>query len=119
MKEVATITVRQDPDEPQLKMRLYKGHPHFYISVESDDPRIPPFMPIRIRPTNVSDAKKESAKFLYIIRGVFRRALGKTPDLPLYMKESESGLIPEKWTVEKCSSAQVKGAEGNEEKSVQ
>src|SRR5258708_7309935 len=29
------------------------------------------------------------------------------------------GLIPEKWTVEKCSSAQVKGAEGNEEKSVQ
>jgi hypothetical protein len=31
----------------------------------------------------------------------------------------ESGLIPEKWTVEKCGSAQVKGAEGNEEKSVQ
>ena len=30
-----------------------------------------------------------------------------------------AGLIPEKWTVEKCSSAQVKGAEGNEEKSVQ
>src|SRR5260221_3501872 len=30
-----------------------------------------------------------------------------------------SGLIPEKWTVEKCSSAQVKGAEGNEEKSGQ
>jgi hypothetical protein len=29
------------------------------------------------------------------------------------------GLIPEKWTVEKCSSAQVKGAGGNEEKSVQ
>ena len=29
------------------------------------------------------------------------------------------GLIPGKWTVEKCSSAQVKGAEGNEEKSVQ
>jgi hypothetical protein len=34
-------------------------------------------------------------------------------------KDEESGLIPEKWTVEKCSSAQVKGAEGNEEKSVQ
>jgi len=31
----------------------------------------------------------------------------------------ESGLIPKNWTVEKCSSAQVKGAEGNEEKSVQ
>jgi hypothetical protein len=30
-----------------------------------------------------------------------------------------TGPIPEKWTVEKCSSAQVKGAEGNEEKSVQ
>ena len=29
------------------------------------------------------------------------------------------GLIPKNWTVEKCSSAQVKGAEGNEEKSVQ
>ena len=35
------------------------------------------------------------------------------------MKILPSGLIPEKWTVEKCSSAQVKGAEGNEEKSVQ
>jgi hypothetical protein len=34
-------------------------------------------------------------------------------------EEKEIGLIPEKWTVEKCSSAQVKGAEGNEEKSVQ
>jgi hypothetical protein len=33
--------------------------------------------------------------------------------------EDYTGLIPEKWTVEKCSSAQVKGAEGNEEKSVQ
>jgi hypothetical protein len=33
--------------------------------------------------------------------------------------EATCGLIPEKWTVEKCSSAQVKGAEGNEEKSVQ
>src|SRR5258708_3406209 len=31
----------------------------------------------------------------------------------------ETGPILEKWTVEKCSSAQVKGAEGNEEKSVQ
>src|SRR5258708_36490865 len=25
------------------------------------------------------------------------------------------GLIPKNWTIEKCSSAQVKGAEGNEE----
>jgi hypothetical protein len=31
----------------------------------------------------------------------------------------DGGLIPKNWTVEKCSSAQVKGAEGNEEKSVQ
>jgi len=29
------------------------------------------------------------------------------------------GLIPKNWTVEKCGCAQVKGAEGNEEKSVQ
>jgi len=33
--------------------------------------------------------------------------------------DMDSGLIPKNWTVEKCSSAQVKGAEGNEEKSVQ
>jgi hypothetical protein len=36
-----------------------------------------------------------------------------------YCQCPDCGLIPEKWTVEKCSSAQVKGAEGNEEKSVQ
>ena len=35
------------------------------------------------------------------------------------VRQEVNGLIPEKWTVEKCSSAQVKGAEGNEEKSVQ
>jgi len=34
-------------------------------------------------------------------------------------KSLNRGLIPKNWTVEKCSSAQVKGAEGNEEKSVQ
>jgi len=92
MKKVATLTVRQDPDEPKLKVGLYKGDPHFYISVESHDPRIPPFMPMRIRPTDVADAKTESEKLLYIIRGVFRQALGKTPDLPEHMKELESEI---------------------------
>src|SRR6266446_10971857 len=38
---------------------------------------------------------------------------GKGPEKSRF----DSGLIPKNWTVEKCSSAQVKGAEGNEEKS--
>jgi hypothetical protein len=44
---------------------------------------------------------------------------GDTLQVRLVIKFEATGLIPEKWTVEKCSSAQVKGAEGNEEKSVQ
>jgi hypothetical protein len=89
MKEIATLTVRQDPDEPQLKMRLYGGDPDFYIQVESDHPAIPHFMPMRITPTNLKAAKSESEKLLHIIRGVFRLALGKAPDLPEDMKEME------------------------------
>jgi hypothetical protein len=92
IKEVATLTVRQDPDEPQLKMRLYEGDPDFYIGVESDRPAIPPFMPMRITPTNLKDAKREAKKFLHIIRGVCRQTLGKTPDLPEDMKEMESEI---------------------------
>jgi hypothetical protein len=72
MKEVATITVRQDPDEPRLKMRLYESDPLFYISVENDPPAIPPLTPMRIKPTNVAGAKRESEKFLHMIRGAFR-----------------------------------------------
>ena len=44
-------------------------------------------------------------------------ALNQSLNEPLTQRTS--GLIPKNWTVEKCSSAQVKGAEGNEEKSVQ
>src|SRR5882724_4251191 len=44
--------------------------------------------------------------------------LGRTR-IALRFADQLSGLIPKNWTVEKCSSAQVKGAEGNEEKSVQ
>jgi hypothetical protein len=92
MTEVATLTIRQDPDEPRLKMRIYRGSTWFYISVESDDPTIPRFMPMRIKATNVTDAKKESENLLHIIRGVFRQALGKTPDLPEHMEEMESEI---------------------------
>jgi hypothetical protein len=89
MKEVATLTVRQDPEEPRLKVRIYRGGAKFYIRIESDHPGIPTSMPMRITPSNFKDAKRESEKFLHLIRGVFRQALGKNPDLPESMKEME------------------------------
>lgn len=92
MKEVATLTVRQDPDEPRLKVRMYRSEERFYIRVESDHPAIPTSMPMRISPSNFRDAKRESEKFLYLIRGVFRQSLGKTPDLPESMKKMESQI---------------------------
>jgi integrase len=48
-----------------------------------------------------------------------RRFVDLSENALAWLEEYRRGLIPEKWTVEKCSSAQVKGAEGNEEKSVQ
>jgi hypothetical protein len=92
MKEIAKLTIRQDPDEPRLTMRIYRGNSNIYIRIESQDPRIPVSMPMRIKPTNFKDAKKEAEKFLYLVRGVLRQALGKTPDLPANMKEIESEL---------------------------
>jgi hypothetical protein len=93
MKEVATLTIRQDPDEPQLQMRIYRDKlEHFYACIESDDPAIPPFMPMRIQPGNFKDAKKEGEKFLHLARGVFRAASGKAPDLPDDMKEMEKEI---------------------------
>ena len=92
MKRVATLTVRQDPDEPQLKMQLLRSNPHFYIEVESDHPAISTMMPRRITPTNFRDAKREALNFLYLIRGAFRQMLGKTPDLPEEMKGIESEI---------------------------
>jgi hypothetical protein len=89
MKEVARLKVRQDPDEPQLRLRIYRGNTSFYISIESDHPAVPPLMPTRIKATNFKDAKSQSAKFLHLMRGTFRQALGKTPDLPGDMKEME------------------------------
>jgi hypothetical protein len=92
MKEVATLTVRQDSDEPRLKVRLYLGEARFYIRLASDHPGIPTSMPMRITPRNFRDAKKESEKFLYLIRGVFRQMLGKNLDFPEHMKEMESEI---------------------------
>jgi len=89
MKEVATLTVRQDPDEPRLKVRIYREHPNFYIGIESDHPAIPPSLPMQIRSANFKDAKVEAEKLLRLTRGVFRQALGKAPDLPQEMKEME------------------------------
>jgi hypothetical protein len=92
MKEVATSTVRQDPEEPRLKVRIYRGGAKFYIRIESDHPGIPTSMPMRITPRNFRDAKRESEKFLHLIRGAFRQILGKAPDLPESMKEMESEI---------------------------
>jgi hypothetical protein len=83
MKEVATLTVRQDPDEPRLRVRMYRGEERFYIRVESDHPAIPTSMPMRINPSNFRDAQRESEKFLYLIRQI----LGKTTDLPESMQK--------------------------------
>jgi hypothetical protein len=93
MKEVATLTVRQNPVEPRLKMRIYRDkREHFYGCIESDDPAIPPLMPVRIKSTNFKDAKARAEKWLHIIRGIFRVASGKAPDLPVHMKEMEKEI---------------------------
>jgi hypothetical protein len=92
MKEVTTVTIRQDPDEPRLKMRIYRSDSIFYIRIETDHLAVPLCMPIRVEANNFKDAKSESEKFLRIIRGLFRHALGKTPDLPEEMKEMESEI---------------------------
>jgi hypothetical protein len=92
MKEIATLTVRQHPDEPRLKVRMYRGEERFYIRVECGYPGIPTSMPMRITPSNFRDAKKESEKFLYLIRGVFRQMLRKNADFPEYMKQMESEI---------------------------
>jgi hypothetical protein len=63
MKEVATLTVRQDPEEPRLKVRIYRGGAKFYIRIESDHPGIPTSMPMRINESNFKDAKKSRKSF--------------------------------------------------------
>lgn len=65
--------------KPRLKVRMYRGEEKFYIRIESDHPAIPPFMPMRIFPSNFKDAKRESEKFLHLIRGAFRQVFGKRP----------------------------------------
>jgi hypothetical protein len=65
MKRVATLTVRQDSDEPQLKIQLLRSNPHFYLKVESDHPAVPTLMPLRIGPTNLKDAKRKADLTLF------------------------------------------------------
>ena len=92
MKKVATLTIPQDPDEPRLTMRIYRAKGKFYIRIESDHPAIPPFMPMPIGPTNLEVAKSQSETLLHIMRGVFRQALGRSPDFPAHLKEMESEI---------------------------
>jgi hypothetical protein len=92
MKEVATLTIHQDPDEPRLKLKIYRGNTRFYISIESNHPAIPPSMPVCIAAANFVEAKSQASKLLHMIRGVFRQASGKAPDLPEDMKEIESEM---------------------------
>ena len=92
MKEVATVTIPQDRDEPRLTLRIYRGKAKFYICIESDYRAIPPFMHMPIRPTNLEDAKRQSETLLHIVRGTFRQAVGKSPDLPEHLKQAESEI---------------------------
>jgi hypothetical protein len=89
MKKVTTLTVRQDLQEPRLKVKIYQSDANFYIRIESDHPTIPTSMPMRIQVTNFKDAKGEAVKMLRLIRGVFRGCLGKAPDLPECTNEME------------------------------
>jgi len=92
MKEVATLKIRQDPDEPRLKIRIYRSDTTFYIWVECHHPAIPSFVPFSIKAANLLEAKSQSAKLLHLLRGLFRQALGKAPDLPEDMKQIESEI---------------------------
>src|SRR5438552_14763260 len=92
MKEVAILTIDQDPDEPRLTMRIYRGKAKFSIRIESDHPANPPFMPMPIRSTNLEDARSQSETLLHIMRNVFRQALGRSPDFPAHSKEMESEI---------------------------
>jgi hypothetical protein len=92
MKEVATVTIPQDRDEPRLTLRIYRGKAKFYIRIESDYRAIPPFMHMPIRPTNLEDAKSESKMLLHLIRTSFRHISGKTLDLPGHLKQVESEI---------------------------
>jgi hypothetical protein len=89
MKQVTTLTVRQHPREPRLKVRIYRDDVSFYIRMESDHPAIPRSMPMRIKATNFKHAKAEAVKLLRLIRGVFRQGLGEAPELPDCMTEME------------------------------
>ena len=94
MKQVAIVTVRQDPDEPRLRIKIYRNGVNFYIRVESNHPAIPMSMPMPmlIKVTNFKDAKDNAEKLLHIVRGVFRTAEGKAPDLPEHMKGIEGEM---------------------------
>jgi hypothetical protein len=92
MKEVGTVTVRQDVDEPRLKVRIYRNDVNFYIRIDSDHPAIPVSMPMRIDATNFKEAKDRAKEFLYFVRGMFREILGKSPGLPEHLKEIEQQM---------------------------
>src|SRR5215467_7836002 len=92
MKEVTTLTVRNDPGEPRLKVRIYTENLNFYMGIESDDLAVPASMPMRIKSANFQAAKAEAGKLLHIIRWVFQAASGKAPDLPAYMAEMEKEI---------------------------
>ena len=87
MKQVRTVTVRQDPDEPRLKINIYQNGVNFYIRIESDHPAIPEFIPMRINVSNFKEAKDNAEKFLHIVRGLLRTAAGKGEDLPLLISD--------------------------------
>jgi len=91
MKEVAVLTTRQDTDEPRLKIRIYRSDANFYIRVECDHPGIS-FIPFCMKAANFLEVKSQSAKLLHLLRGLFRQALGKAPDLPEDMKQIESEI---------------------------
>jgi hypothetical protein len=89
MKQVGAVTARQDPDEPELGINIYRSGVNFYVRIESNHPAIPESMPFRINVSNFKDAKVNAEKLLYIVRRMFREILGKSPGLPEHLKEIE------------------------------
>lgn len=93
MKHVSTITLRQDPDEPRLVIKLYRENlTAFYFQLESTTTPIPSKLLKIHTATTFAEAKREAEKLLRLQRGICRFILGKSPDLPEDMKAMEAEI---------------------------
>jgi hypothetical protein len=92
MKLIKTLTIDQDPDEPQMTAHIYRRKSQLYLRIESDRPAVPHLGPLKLVPTDIKEAEKGVESLLHILRGTLRMALGQNPDLPDHMKEVEAEL---------------------------